>query len=118
MRPFIEAFPENVGRLQHAPVIPDHVEDVVLGADTLTRLPVPEKARFALFSFDGNVRVRFGGPTTTLTLPVATSGDGQGSELNPVARRLAPIAAEGAPLATHICLRAAAACSGSVSFYA
>lgn len=118
MRKFFEAFPENSGRLQFTPATPDYVEDVVLAADTLVRLAIPAEARFALFSFDGDVRVRFGDASTSLALPSVTSGDGLGSEFNPVARRFAPLSGEGGPTASHICLRAPAACAGSVSFYA
>ena len=45
-----------------------------------------------------------------LTLPAATVTDGSGSALNPGVRRL-PAAA------THLCLRAATACKGSLEYW-
>ncbi|KAB0680296.1 hypothetical protein [Aureimonas leprariae] len=117
MQLFFDSYPNNSGRAQFAPAFPDYVEDVVLAADTLLRLPIPVEARFAVFSFDGDVRVRLGDAATIVALPAATSQTGSGGELNPVARRISPRQGEAAP-ATHICMRAPAACTGSVSFYA
>lgn len=116
MQSFFEAYPANSGRLQFAPPFPDYVEDVVLAAGVLQRIPLPVGTRFAIFSFDGNVRLKLGVADTLLALPVATSSGGDGSELNPTARRVTN-RADGTPF-THLCLRAAAGCSGSISFYA
>jgi hypothetical protein len=107
---FHEEFPLNSGRLAYAPPFADTVHDVVLAADTLTRLAIPSGARFVSLSFDGDVRVKPGLVDTTFTLPAATLADGTGSALNPAARRL-PASA------THLCLRAAAACKGSLEFW-
>lgn len=112
---FHESFPDNSGRLQFAPPFADHVEDVVLAADTLVRLAVPSSAHYAVFAFDGDVRIKPGGPDVSIALPVATSSGGGGAELSPGARRLTTPAGG---LFTHIAFRAPAACSGSVSFYA
>lgn len=110
MLPFHEEFPFNAGRLAFAPVFADTVEDIVLAADVLLRVPIPAGARFVAFSFDGDVRVRSGGSATTLSLPTATSTDGAGSALNPALRRLTAGA-------THLCLRAPDACKGSLEFW-
>lgn len=113
---FHESFPDNSGRLQFAPPFPDYVEDVVLAADTLTRLAIPAGARFAVFAFDADVRIKAGASDVSILLPVATSAGGGGTELSPGARRLT--LPGGAGTYTHIAFRAATACSGSVSFYA
>jgi hypothetical protein len=110
MLPFHEEFPFNAGRLAFAPPFADTVEDVVLAADVLLRLPVPAGARFVAFSFDGDVRVRSGGSETSFNLPTASSSDGSGSALNPALRRLSPGT-------THLCLRAPGACKGSLEFW-
>jgi hypothetical protein len=115
MQPFFDAYPDNSGRSQHAPAFADHVEDVVLAADTPLRVAVPAGARFVLFSFDGDVRIRAGGADVLVRSPTQTSGDGGGGELNPAARRLVPASGTAA---THIAFRAPVACTGSVSFYA
>lgn len=110
MLPFHEEFPFNAGRLAFAPLFSDRVEDIVLAADVLLRVPVPPGAQIVAFSFDGDVRVRCGGAETSLGLPAASSTDGTGSVLNPALRRL-PAGA------THLCLRAATACKGSLEFW-
>lgn len=119
MQSFLDDFPANSGRLQFAPSVSDHVVDVVLAVDAMTRIPIPAEARFAVFSFDGDIRMKLGDAATIFALPVVTSSGGEGSELNPQARRLRQLSsAAPAAGATHICLRAPQACSGSVSFYA
>jgi hypothetical protein len=109
MLSFHEEFPLNSGRLAYAPAFSDTVDDVVLAADTLARIAIPSGARFVAMSFDGDVRVKPGLIDTTLTLPLTTEA-GTGSALNPALRRL-PEAA------THLCLRAPAACVGSLEFW-
>ena len=120
MRSFVETTPlGGSARASFSPPCPDYVEDVVLAADTLARVAIPAGARFVVFSFDGDFRSKPGVVTTTLALPAATTSDGSGSELNPAARRIPETikvgAADVAP--THLCLRAASACAGSLSFY-
>lgn len=119
MRPFFDAtYPFTSNRGAFAPACPDYVEDVVLAADTLARVPIPAGARFVNLSFDGDVRAKLGVATTALALPTATSSDGSGSELNPAARRIPPKLGDGTTSPTHLCLRAPAACKGSLAFYA
>ena len=118
MRNFFDPYPLNSGRLAAAPEFADHVEDIVLDADTLQRIAIPAGARFALFSFSGDARVKPGGMATSFSLPDATSADGGGSELNPAARRLPPLLADGVTPATHLLLRAPSAVTGSIAFYA
>jgi len=117
MRPFIENFPYSSPRLALSPVFPDYVEEVKLAAETSTLVPIPDGARFALFSFDASVRVRLGTKTTVLAEPRLTT-DGSGGEWNPAARRIPDFLPDGVTRPTHLCLRAAAATLGSVSFYA
>jgi hypothetical protein len=74
------------------------------------RVAVPSGARFVALSFDGDVRVKPGDDETSFTLPASSSAEGAGSALNPALRRL-PAAA------THLCLRAPAACKGSLEFW-
>jgi hypothetical protein len=110
MLSFHEEFPLNSGRLAYAPAFSDTANDVVLAADTLTRIAIPTGARFVAISFDGDVRVKPGLVDTTLALPLTSSAEGAGSALNPALRRL-PASA------THLCLRAPAACKGSLEFW-
>jgi hypothetical protein len=110
MLSFHEEFPLNAGRLAQAPQFSDTVHDIVLAADTLLRVAVPAGARFVALSFDGDVRVKAGLVDTALTLPLSTATDGAGSVLNPGIRRLPPAA-------THLCLRAATACKGSLEYW-
>lgn len=117
MRDFYEAFPQSSPRLALAPTFSDYIEDVVLDADALARIAIPGGARFVLCSFDGLFRVKPGTATTTLTLPAATSVEGSGSELSPSARRIPERLADGTSIPTHLCLRAPAACKGSLAFY-
>jgi hypothetical protein len=117
MRAFIENFPLSSNRLALAPAFPDYVEEVKLGADVSTLIPLPEGARFALFSFDGHVRVRLGTKTSSLA-DALTTADGSGAEWNPAARRIPDFLPDGTTRPTHLCLRAPAATAGSVSFYA
>ncbi|NNM71279.1 hypothetical protein [Enterovirga aerilata] len=117
MRAFLEPYPLSSTRSSFAPPFADYVEDVVLPADTLVRVPIPAGARFALFSFDGSFRAKPGVAATTFALPTATTGDGSGSELEPAARRIPPFLADGTTAPTHLCLRAPAACKGSLAFY-
>lgn len=101
MREFLETYPLGSQRLAAAPPFPDYVQDVVLGTDVLQRVPIPAGALFALFSFDGDVRVKPGTATTALVLPAATSSNGSGSELNPAARRLPPMLGDGVTVPTE-----------------
>ena len=113
MRNFIDGcYPYTGTRAASAPVVTDYVEDVVLAADTLVRVPIPAHASFVLFSFDGDVRAKVGTAETSFALPTVTSADGTGSILNPGARRIPDD-----PAATHVCLRAPATCKGSIEFY-
>lgn len=116
MQSFFDAYPANSGRLQFAPPFSDHIEDVVLAAGVLQTVAIPAGAQFAVFSFDADVRVKAGSATTFIDLPVASTAGGGGSDLNPAARRLTP--APGGAAFTHLCLRSAVACTGSVSFFA
>jgi hypothetical protein len=110
MLSFHEEFPLNSGRLAYAPAFSDVVNDVVLAADTLARIAIPTGARFVALSFDADVRVKPGTSDTSLALPATSSAEGAGSALNPALRRL-PASA------THLCLRAPAACKGSLEFW-
>ncbi len=94
-------------------------DDVVLAADTLHRHPIPALTRYVGFSFDGPFRAKLGLADTPLTLPNETTTDQSGSELSPDTRMIPQvIQVGGASLApTHICLRARAACSGSLTFW-
>lgn len=83
----------------------------------LQRIPIPAGALFALFSFDGDARVKPRTPATALVLPAATSSNGSRSELSPAARRLPPMLGDGVTAPTHLCLRAPSACKGSIAFY-
>lgn len=118
MRDFYEAFPHSSARLALAPTFSDHVEDVALEADMLVRVTIPSGARFVLASFDGAFRARPGTASTVLTLPVASTSNGAGSELNPGARRIPEFLGDGVTVPTHLCLRAPFACKGSLAFYA
>ncbi|MFC5509253.1 hypothetical protein [Bosea massiliensis] len=119
MRSFYDAGQNaaNAYRRAFAPQFSDYVEDVVLAADTLVRVPIPEGAGVAVFSFDGDFRVRLGVVATTFTLPATTTSNGSGSELSPAARVIPAKLGDGTTTPTHICLRAAAACKGSIAFY-
>lgn len=117
MREFSEAYPFSSARLTAAPAFPDYVEDVVLPADTLVRVPVPADACFVLFCSDGDVRAKLGTGTTPLTLPSASTLDGSGSDINPGARRIPATLADGTTPARHICLRAPLACRVPLAFY-
>lgn len=116
MRPFIDVLTYASPRAGFAPAFADYIEDVVLATDTLVRVPIPANATYAVFSFDADFRAKLGKFDTTLALPAATSADGSGSELSPAARSLPAKLGDGAA-ATHICLRAPAACKGSIAFY-
>lgn len=118
MRDLYEAFPLSSSRLSMAPTVSDYVEDVVLAADTLLRVPLPAGAQFVLFSLDNDVRAKLGTVAASFSLPIATSTDGSGSELNPAARRIPATLADGTTVPTHLLLRAPSACKGSLSFYA
>lgn len=117
MREFFEAYPFSSARLSSAPAFPDYVEDVVLAADTLVRVPVPAGAGFVLFGADGDVRVKLGSVTTSFTLPLVSTSDGSGSEINPAARRIPATLGDGLTPASHLCLRAPLACRVSLAFY-
>lgn len=118
MRDLYETFPLSSSRLSMAPTWSDYVEDIVLAADTLVRIPIPAGAQFVLFSVDGDFRAKPGISTTSLTLPAASTSDGSGSELNPAARRIPATLADGNTVPTHLVLRAPVACKGSLAFYA
>lgn len=119
MRPFLAAsdFGGNSARAALAPSFPDYVEDVVLAADALVRVPIPFGAGFVVFSFDADFRAKIGVVATALTLPAATTADGTGAELNPAARKIPAFLGDGVTVPTRICLRSPAACKGSLSFY-
>ena len=89
----------------------------MLSASTSINVPLPAGARFAVFSFDADVRARLGLETGSLTWPSTTSNSGAGGELNPAVRRI-PLSLSGGAAATHICLVSQTGCTGSVSFYA
>lgn len=118
MRDLYETFPLSSSRLSMAPTVSDYVEDVVLAADTLLRVPLPAGAQFVLFSLDNDFRAKLGIVAASFSLPTATSTDGSGSELNPAARRIPATLADGTTVPTHLLLRAPSACKGSLSFYA
>lgn len=118
MRDLYEAFPLSSSRLSIAPTMSDYVEDVVLAADELLRVPLPAGAQFVMFGMDNDFRAKLGTATAAFSLPTATSLDGSGSELNPAARRIPATLGDGATVPTHLLLRAPGACRGSLSFYA
>jgi len=97
-------------REMFSPVFSDHVDPVVLAANTLYRHPVPAGARFVHFSFDGDFLARAGGVTDSIAVPTATATTGLAGELNPAARRLLGGA-------THILLISETARKGSLAFY-
>ena len=111
MRSFREQHPFGSHRAAFAPPPSDHVDPIVLAAGASQAHPVPAGAEYVLFSFDGDVYVRFGASASvTASVPGASAVSGDGSELNPAARRL--------PLGTtHVALVADAARKGSLSFY-
>ncbi len=109
--------PEGINAKQFAPLFSDYIEDVVLAADTLLRVAIPAGATFCVFSFEADFRAKLGLVGTTLTLPSSSTSDGSGSELSPAARAIPAKLGDGTTTPTHICLRAAAACKGSISFY-
>ncbi len=106
----MKSFNPGSGRGVMSPELSDYIEDVVLPVDTLVRIPIPVGARHALFSFNGDFRVKMGAVGDSLTLPTATSIDGKGSSLNPNARRIPETA-------THILLRSPYSCLGAIEFY-
>lgn len=110
-RSFHDENSRDKGRTAFTVSFPDYIEDVVLAADTLVRVPIPANARYAVFSFSGDFRAKLGVVATGLTLPSSTSTDGTGSELNPAARFI-PSGSN-----THIILRAPLAQTGSIAFY-
>lgn len=116
MQDFIESFPYSTPRTGLAPVFPDYVEDVVLAADALQRVAIPAEASYVVASFDGDMRMRVGLADTVLLLPVVSSANGGGSELNPAARRI-PATLAGGARPTHLILRSPSACKGSLAFY-
>lgn len=117
MRQLLEIEGYNSPRAAFAPAFPDYIEDVVLAADTLVRIPIPTGAKFVVLSFDADVRAKLGVVTTALALPTATTADGSGSELNPAARRIPLKLGDGTTAPTHVCLRAPATTKGSLAFY-
>ena len=118
MRDFYEAFPNSSSRLSLAPTFSDHIDDVVLDADSIVRIALPARARFVLISFDGPVWIKPGTMETSLAVPVASISDGSGGELNPSARRIPETLADGVTVPSHLCLRSPMACQGSLAFYA
>ncbi len=111
MRAFLEAYPHGSNRASLAPPAEDHVDPVVLAAKTSYAHPVPADASYVVFSFDGDVFVKFGTDGIAASLPAASGTSGAGSVLNPSQRRLP----DGI---THIALIASEARKGSLSFYA
>lgn len=112
----IDSVPQSA-RGAFAPPFAYYIEDVVLAADTLQRIAIPAGAKVAVMSFSGDFRCKLGVVGTNLALPAASTSDGSGSELNPAARHIAPFLDDGTTAPTHICLRSAAACTGSIAFY-
>ena len=100
-----------------APEFEGAPDDIVLPANTLVRYAIPTGARYVTFSFDGDFRCVLGGSTTDFTLPATSSAGGTGSVLNPTQRRIPAKLADGISSPTHLCFRAASACTGSVSFF-
>lgn len=117
MTMFSENWPDGSNRAALAPSVSDYVEDVVLAADTLVRVQIPQGKRFFVMSFDGDVRLKIGTNTTSFTLPTASTSNGSGSILNPQARRIPPRLADSVTIPTHLILRAPVACKGSIEFY-
>lgn len=117
MRAFVEQFPFASGRASLAPPFPDYVEEIVLAADAPAAVPLPAGARYVVLSFSGDVRVKLGTGGTVVGSGAASTGDGSGAEWNPAARRIPATLADGATVPTHLCLRAPAACRGSLAFY-
>jgi hypothetical protein len=111
MRAFLEAYPHGSNRASLAPPAEDHVDPVVLAANASYGHPVPAGASYVVFSFDGDVFVRFGVAGVAASVPGASATSGGGSVLNPSQRRLP----DGI---THIALIATEARKGSLSFYA
>lgn len=117
MTAFHEEYPLASNRTALAPPFADWVENVALAADTLHRVAIPAGRRFAVFSFDSDMRVMLGTSTSSFSLPAATTNDGSGSVLNPGARRIPAKLQDGITSPTHLVLRAPAACAGSIEFY-
>lgn len=117
MTMLIENWPDGSNRAALAPPVSDYVEDVVLAADTIVRVQIPQGKRFFVMSFDGDVRMKLGVNTTSFALPTANTNDGAGSILNPQARRIPPRLPDAVTVPTHLVLRAPAACKGSIEFY-
>lgn len=117
MTAFHEEYPLTSNRTASVPPFTSRVEDVVLAADTLQRIAIPAGQRFAIFSFDGDVRVMIGTSSTSFSLPASSTDDGSGSVLNPGARRVPAKLADGVTTPTHLVLRAPSACKGSIEFY-
>ena len=112
MRSFREPYPFGSSRAALAPLPSDHVDPIVLSANLSQAHPVPAGVQYVLFSFDGDFYARFGeSPAIAATLPTVSAADGEGSELNPAARRIP------AGL-THIALISEAPRKGSLAFYA
>ncbi|WP_199085479.1 hypothetical protein [Bosea sp. ASV33] len=117
MTKFIENWPDGSNRAAFAPPVCDYVEDIVLAADVIRRVPIPAGKRFAVFCFDGDFRMKIGTNVTDLVLPTASTIDGSGSTLNPAARRIPPMLPDNVTPPTHFVLRAPAICRGSIEFY-
>lgn len=117
MTAFHEEYPLASNRTALAPPLADWVENILLAADTLHRVAIPAGRRFAVFSFDNDVRVTIGTSTSSFSLPTATTNDGSGSVLNPGARRIPGKLPDGITTPTHVLLRAPVACAGSIEFY-
>ena len=60
MRAFLEAYPHGSNRGALAPLAEDHVDPIVLAANTSYAHPIPAGAAYVLFSFDGDVYAKFG----------------------------------------------------------
>lgn len=106
----MKSFNPGSGRGVMSPELSEYIEDVVLPVDTLVRIPIPTGARHAIFSFNGDFRVKMGAAGDSFALPTATSSNGRGSSLNPNARRIPETA-------THILLRSPYSCIGAIEFY-
>lgn len=110
MTAFLEAYPGGAGRGMFAPEPAGHIDSIVLAAGGGRVHVVPTLCRWAVFSFTHDVFVRFGDSAIVAAVPVASTSNGLGAELNPAARRIP----DGV---THIALISPDNCAGSIAFY-
>lgn len=110
MPSFREPYPYGFGRAALAPPPPAYVDPIVLAPGVMELHPLPAGAAYLVFSLDGDFFAKFGTSSVVAALPMASTSDGSGSELNPAARRV-PAGA------THVALIASQAATGSLSVY-